>query len=123
MLVCGGEGPGRAVLSVTSEVASRPLRRNLVIQPARARPPLQESEIEIFGYFDAPGQERPVFDPGLDVPCPFCTEHLSKPMMTISVMSAAGNKCFFYRAHKWCYKWADPEEISYIESLKIDGGG
>ena len=79
--------------------------------------------MNIFGYFNASVQEKPAFDPGLDVPCPFCTSRLSKPMKTISIMPAAGNKSFFYRAHKECYEGADPEEIQHIESLKIDGGG
>lgn len=74
----------------------------------------------IFGYFDQPGQEKPTVDPGLSVPCPFCTRSICPPMKTISLMRPESDKSFFYRAHKDCYEQAEAEEIQHIESIKID---
>ncbi len=75
----------------------------------------------IFGYFDAPGQETPAFDPGTNAPCPFCTAAVGdgRRVVTIS-LRPDGNRSYFYRAHKDCYEQADPDEITNIESIAVD---
>ena len=75
----------------------------------------------IFGYFDAPGQSTPAFDPGLNAPCPFCTAAVGdgRRVVTIS-LRPDGNRSYFYRAHKDCYEQADPDEITNIESIAVD---
>lgn len=75
----------------------------------------------IYGYFSAIEQDKPAFDPGLDVNCPFCNKGLSMPIKTISFAPIIDkNLSYFYRAHKNCYETAKPEQIQAIESLCID---
>lgn len=75
---------------------------------------------EIFGYFDAPEQEAPAFDPGLDVPCAYCLKPLSRPMRAISLMKPGDGRSYFYRAHKDCYDHASADEVCDLESSLID---
>ena len=75
---------------------------------------------DIFGFFDKSDQVKPAFDPGLDVPCPFCLGTLERPLKTISLMLPGDARSFFYRAHKACYDDATPEATSQIESAQID---
>lgn len=77
--------------------------------------------MSIFGYFDSPAQESPAFDPGLAMPCPFCLLSLhSGPRKTISLMAEGDPRSYFYRAHKFCYENASPQEVCAIESSLID---
>ena len=58
------------------------------------------------GYFTAPEQRTPAFDPGLDVPCPVCGEPLSngEPLREISLMPRGHARSYFYRLHKACFR-------------------
>src|SRR5207253_1542630 len=76
---------------------------------------------DIFGYYDAPGQTEPTFDPGLDVLCPFCLCSLrSGQVQTVSLMLPGDVRCFFYRVHKECRAQASEKEIDEIEGALID---
>ncbi len=78
-------------------------------------------EDTIFGYFDDPGDQAPTFDPGLDVPCPFCLRPVGKGgIKTISLMLIGGSRSYFYRAHKCCYQQAIPHDVSELEHSLID---
>ena len=72
------------------------------------------------GYFDDATQESPTFDPGLDVLCPHCLTKLSRPLKTISLMPAAGERSFFYRTHRHCHDAASDEAVATVEGAIID---
>ncbi len=86
----------------------------------------------IFGYFDAPEQVTPVFDPGLDVACPVCHKILGphtpdNRLKAISVIAYtsetnqfADDRCYFYRAHADCYNNLSVEEQADIDGLIVD---
>lgn len=79
--------------------------------------------VDIFGYFDAPGQERPAFDPGRGVPCPICLHALAdKPVRCTSLMLVGDDRSYFFRAHKQCWDDAGQEEQERIEHALIDAG-
>lgn len=72
----------------------------------------------IYGYFDAPEQTVPTFDPGLDAPCPICGEGniTLNTVRTISLMIPSGDRSYFYRVHRSCH-----EPLSEAERCKVDG--
>lgn len=75
-----------------------------------------------YGWFTSPDQMTPVFDPGLDVPCPCCLEPLRNgPRKTISVMPVERTRSYFFRAHKACWEATTEETRILIESSIIDG--
>lgn len=77
--------------------------------------------MNIFGYFDSAQQIAPTFDPGLDVPCPYCLRPLAdEARKTISVMGMERKRSYFYRAHKRCYEHASVMAISQVESSVLD---
>ena len=71
---------------------------------------------KLVGYFDAPEQTKPAFDPGVDVPCPGCVEKLSDPMRTDSIFPI-GNKSYFFRFHKKC---ANRKGTRRLEAFIVD---
>jgi len=76
---------------------------------------------DIFGWFDNSDQEKPAHDPGLETICPICAKKLSRPLMTISLMSEANrDKSYFYRVHKNCYDDLTTEEEISLDSSLID---
>lgn len=75
----------------------------------------------IFGYYNDAGDVQPTYDPGLDVPCPFCLKTLEVPVRTTSLMAVGDNRSFFYRAHRECAVAATPEQVTEVESSLIDG--
>ena len=78
----------------------------------------------IFGYFEAPEDKTPTFDPGLCVPCPFCLQAVANgSIKTISLMPIGGRRSYFYRAHKGCYEQASPDDVTRLESSLIDTAG
>jgi hypothetical protein len=78
--------------------------------------------MNIFGYFDAPEQTIPAFDPGLEVQCPFCLIGLEEPMVCTSLMRVDrfGGRSYFYRAHKPCKEFATEDDIVLVEAMVID---
>lgn len=74
----------------------------------------------IFGYFDDADQTKPAFDPGLEVPCPFCLKKLELPVRTTSLMADGDNRSYFYRAHRDCADRATPEQEMQIEGSVVD---
>jgi hypothetical protein len=85
----------------------------------------------IYGYFDSPDQTVPVYDPGLDVPCPVCMWPVGghtpdHPIMTISVMVESDDRfprdarSYFYRIHKSCYEAISEEQRSMLDSVIVD---
>jgi hypothetical protein len=76
---------------------------------------------DIFGYFDDPSQTEPVYDPGLNIPCPCCLRPLADATrVTISLLLPGDYRSFFFRAHKDCWGRVSAEEKSEIESSLID---
>lgn len=77
----------------------------------------------MYGYFDSGDQTTPAYDPGLDIPCPFCKEPFKRiiheELTTISVMSPGSERCYFYRAHKACYHAATPDERAMYDELPL----
>jgi hypothetical protein len=78
--------------------------------------------MNIYGYFDDAKQEKPSFDPGLEVGCPFCNEKINNgagdtKISTISVWKPGDTRSYFYRAHKKCYGSADPLKVQEIDSV------
>lgn len=76
--------------------------------------------LPMFGYFTAPEQTEPVYDPGLEVNCPACNQRLSRPMVTPSLMVPGDSRSYFYRMHKACSDSITPEQESNIDGLLID---
>lgn len=79
--------------------------------------------MSIYGYYDSPTQDRPVFDPGLDVDCPSCGSRLESPLKTISLMfydREVGDRSYFYRTHKNCYDSLDEVQRGNLDGLLID---
>jgi hypothetical protein len=74
----------------------------------------------IYGYFDNPAEETPVYDPTLDVDCPVCFKKLSLPVKTISLMLVGDSRSYFYRTHKACYDGLSPDEKTKLDSMLID---
>lgn len=75
---------------------------------------------DVFGFFDNERQQVPAYDPGLNVPCPYCLRKLERPVRTISLMVPGDARSFFYRAHKQCSVDATPQQTEQIESSLID---
>lgn len=79
--------------------------------------------MSIYGYFTDATQDKPTFDPGLSVPCPFCDEIImqprgkEQPIQTIAFAMLGKDISYFYRAHKSCYESASPEKIQQVESI------
>lgn len=74
----------------------------------------------IYGYFDNPNEEAPAYDPGLEVGCPVCSENISPPLKTISLMLAGDSRSYFYRTHKVCYDGLSPDEKIKLDSILVD---
>jgi len=74
----------------------------------------------IFGYYNAPGQSVPEYEPGLDIDCPVCNFKLRLPVVTISLMRDGDNRSYFFRAHRYCWNNASVETRTNIESVIID---
>lgn len=75
----------------------------------------------IFGYFDAPEQTTPAFDPGLDAKCPVCGKTVGRVnIKTISVMLRGDMRSYFYRVHKACYDPLTAEQQADVDGLIID---
>jgi len=71
----------------------------------------------IYGYFTEAAQTVPVFDPGMNVPCPVCLAMLDViDVRTISLMVPDDTRSYFYRLHRSCH-----ERLSEDERVKVDG--
>lgn len=71
----------------------------------------------IYGYFTHAAQTVPVYDPGLNVPCPICTVSLNPvDIRTISLMVPDDSRSYFYRVHRSCH-----EPLSEAERIRVDG--
>lgn len=71
----------------------------------------------IYGYFTDSEQAEPVFDPGLNAPCPICIKTLDVPdVRTVSLMVPDDSRSYFYRVHRSCH-----EPLSESERCKVDG--
>jgi hypothetical protein len=80
--------------------------------------------MNIYGYFDDALQEKPAYDPGLEVSCPFCNEKINNgightKIITVSVMRPGDVRSYFYRAHKECYMAAPAEKIMELDSVVL----
>lgn len=73
-----------------------------------------------FGYFDDVDQEKPAFDPGLNIGCPVCGHQLDKPVVTTSLMLPQDGRSYFYRMHKQCWESMTEEERTLFDSDLID---
>lgn len=62
---------------------------------------------ERIGYFNTPTEEKPAYDPGLDIDCVVCEAPLVKPLQTHSFMGENGSRSYFVRTHVGC----DPSEF------------
>lgn len=69
------------------------------------------------GYFSKPEQEKPTYDPGLDIKCLVCNKKLSMPIKTISFLVPNDQRSYFYRLHKIC---ATEENQKRIEGPIVD---
>lgn len=79
--------------------------------------------MSIYGYYDSPTQNEPVYDPGLEVDCPSCGKPLELPMKTISLMlydRKQGDRSYFYRTHKACYDLLDETQRGALDGLIVD---
>jgi hypothetical protein len=79
--------------------------------------------VSIYGYYDSPAQDKPTFDPGIDVNCPSCGLPLEPPLKTISLMlydRNRGDRSYFYRTHKACYDALDEKQKGALDGLLID---
>jgi len=75
------------------------------------------STARIYGYFTAPEQTEPVYDPGISAPCPICSSTLDAiDVRTISLMVPGDSRSYFYRVHRSCH-----EPLSEAERIKVDG--
>jgi hypothetical protein len=88
--------------------------------PIKTKEDTQLIRPDIFGYFNSPEDEIPAHDPGTNTVCPICTNKLSPPLKTISIMKRHDIKSYFYRTHKACYESISQDEITNIESSLID---
>lgn len=71
----------------------------------------------IYGYFTDSAQTEPVFDPGVGVPCPICTNELDAiDVRTISLMVPGDSRSYFYRVHRSCH-----EPLTEQERIRVDG--
>lgn len=62
-----------------------------------------EPDPRLFGYFDAPHQTSPAYDPGREAICPECLRALGDdPVRTHSLVVPGDKRCFFWRVHKAC---------------------
>ena len=86
----------------------------LMISPAASR---------YLGYFTAPGQVDPVYDPGPDAPCPVCGDCLAsrEDVTTISLMWGDQRVlALFYRCHRRCYHALSREEADALDGRMLD---
>lgn len=75
----------------------------------------------IYGYFTDPRQTEPVFDPGLSVLCPICTQTLNVAnVRTISLMVPDDSRSYFYRVHRSCHEPLSEQERNCVDGLLID---
>lgn len=73
--------------------------------------------MKIYGYFTEAAQVAPVYDPGLNVPCPICAIELNPvDVRTISLMVPDDSRSYFYRVHRSCH-----EPLTEIERILVDG--
>lgn len=77
--------------------------------------------MRIYGYFTNATQTVPVFDPGLNVPCPICTKDLDPvDVRTISLMVPDDDRSYFYRVHRSCHEPLTTEQETQLDGLLID---
>lgn len=83
-------------------------------------------ELSQCGYYESPDQAdgQPTFDPGIDgVNCPVCDRPLVEaPRCTVSFMGwePRGERSYFFRAHRDCYKPLSLEQQVAYEGAIID---
>lgn len=84
--------------------------------------PEQESwTMTEYGWFDSATQTQAVYDPGVDVACPVCTQALERPVKTISFLVVSHpERSYFFRAHKQCWEGVTSERQGEIESQLVD---
>lgn len=69
------------------------------------------------GYFDAPSQVAPAYDPGAEAICPVCNERIGdEPRLCRSLMVGM-NRSYFFSYHVRCK--GDPRKLDEIESLVV----
>ncbi len=76
--------------------------------------------VNIYGYFEAPGQTEPAFDPGLDIECPVCEKPVGKNCRAVCFMVPGDKRSYFYRMHKNCLETCSPELETNITSVIVD---
>jgi len=83
--------------------------------------PLSEEQQSVYGYYDSPLQDKPVYDPGLTVPCLICGGCLTgDDVRTISLMVPEDSRSYFYRVHRSCHEPLTEQERSSVDGLLID---
>jgi hypothetical protein len=77
--------------------------------------------LDVFGWFENPGDETPAHDPGVKGVCPGCGKQLFPPLMTVSLMHAiGGHRSYFYRLHKACDENLSEKEKGAIDCSLMD---
>lgn len=75
------------------------------------------SDLSKFGYFDAPGQIEPAYDPGLDIDCPFCHRILRGGDVRFqSLMCMEDSRSYFYAYHWPCRQTASEADVEAVEA-------
>lgn len=55
-----------------------------------------------YGWFES-GEVTPAYDPGFEVPCPYCSRQLTwDDHLVLTLQAAGGRRLYFYRVHKSC---------------------
>jgi len=86
-----------------------------------------------YGYYDAPEQTKPQFDPGDNALCPLCDKSLHDPVVTVSLVLGDADllgeaisvsihdvRSYFYRMHKECYENASQDELQRCDDRLIE---
>jgi hypothetical protein len=75
----------------------------------------------VIGWYSAPGQKVPEFDPGIDgVDCPLCLHPLNgQDLRTYSLCEPGATHSIFYRTHKSCAE-ANPDRIDVLDIAALD---
>ena len=77
-------------------------------------------DMAIYGWYDEAG-DTPAHDPGVSTPCAVCRRPMvsaEKNVVTISTLPFAEgdeNRCYFFRAHKYCWDAATEAHQQELE--------
>lgn len=63
---------------------------------------------------------KPLYDPGIDVPCPFCLEVITEGdvrTLNLMQMQRKPHLSVFYRAHRTCHEKSGEKEKNHLDQI------